>query len=96
MIDSLNGMALGGSSSSTSSSSGLALAGNLSVGLLLEFPGSWLVGGEIESAVSSRRKLEGTISPTPNGNVHDVWPGQWDFSDLYADRRGWVLIGACT
>ena len=77
----------GGSSSSTSSSSGLALAGNLSVGLLLELPGSWLVGGEIESAVSSRRKLEGTISPTPNGNVHDVWPGQWDFSDLYGG--GW-------
>ena len=82
----------GGSSSSTSSSSGLALAGNLSVGLLLEFPGSWLVGGEIESAISSRRKLEGTISPTPNGNVHDVWPGQWDFSDLYG-AGGNILFG---
>ena len=82
----------GGSSSSTSSSSGLALAGNLSVGLLLELPGSWLVGGEIESAVSSRRKLEGTISPTPNGNVHDVWPGQWDFSDLYG-AGGNILFG---
>ena len=82
----------GGSSSSTSSSSGLALAGNLSVGLLLEFPGSWLVGGEVESAVSSRRKLEGTISPTPNGNVHDVWPGQWDFSDLYG-AGGNILFG---
>ena len=46
----------------------------------------------IESAVSSRRKLEGTISPTPNGNVHDVWPGQWDFSDLYG-AGGNILFG---
>ena len=82
----------GGSSSSTSSSSGLALTGNLSVGLLLELPGNWLVGGEVESAVSSRRKLEGTISPTPNGNIHDVWPGQWDFSDLYG-AGGNILFG---
>ena len=72
----------GGSSSSTSSSSGLALAGNLSAGLRRKLPGNWFVGGEIEGVVSSRRKLKGTISPTPNGNVHDVWPGQWDFSDL--------------
>ena len=50
------------------------------------------MGGEIESAVSSRRKLEGTISPTPNGNVHDVWPGQWDFSNLYG-AGGNILFG---
>ncbi len=82
----------GGSSSSTSSSSGLALAGNVAAGLFLELPENWLVGGEVEGVASSRRKLEGTISPTPNGNVHDVWPGQWDFSDLYG-AGGNVLLG---
>ena len=41
----------GGSSSSTSSSSGLALAGNLSVGLLLELPGagSWAARSKVPS-----------------------------------------------
>ena len=39
-------------------------------------------GLALASNLSARRKLEGTISPTPNGNVHDVWPGQWDFKDL--------------
>ena len=82
----------GGSSSSTSSSSGLALAGNLSAGLRLKLPGNWLVGGEVEGVFSSRRKLEGTISPTPNGNVHDVWPGRWDFSDL-AGAGGNIIFG---
>ena len=82
----------GGSSSSTSSSSGLALAGNLSGGLRLNLPGNWLVGGEIEGVVSSRRKLKGTIFPTPNGNVHDVWPGQWDFSNL-SGVGGNILLG---
>ena len=82
----------GGSSSSTSSSSGLALAGNLSAGLRLKLPGNWLVGGEVEGVFSSRRKLKGTISPTPNGNVHDVWPGRWDFSDL-AGAGGNIIFG---
>ncbi len=82
----------GGSSSSTSSSSGLALAGTLSGGLRLKLPGNWHVGGEIEGVVSSRRKLKGTILPTPNGNVHDVWPGQWDFSDL-SGVGGNILLG---
>ena len=50
------------------------------------------MGGEVEGVVSSRRKLKGTISPTPNGNVHDVWPGQWDFSDLYG-AGGNILLG---
>ena len=82
----------GGSSSSTSSSSGLALAGILSGGLRLKLPGNWHVGGEIEGVVSGRRKLKGTILPTPNGNVHDVWPGRWDFSDL-SGVGGNVLLG---
>ncbi len=69
----------GGSSSSTSASSGLALLGNLSAGLDLSPSRNWFPGGEVEGVVSSRRKLEGTIFPTPNGNVHDVWPGRWDY-----------------
>ena len=82
----------GGSSSSTSSSSGLSLLGNVAGGLHLNLPRNWLVRGEVEGVVSARRKLEGTISPTPNGNVHDVWPGRWDYSDL-AGAGGNVMFG---
>lgn len=82
----------GGSSSSTSSSSGLALLGNLSAGLDLSLSHNWFLGGEVEGVVSSRRKLEGTISPTPNGNVHDAWPGRWDYSDL-AGAGGNIILG---
>ena len=82
----------GESSSSISSSSGLALAANLSAGLRLKLPGNWLVGGELEGVVSGRRKLKGAISPTPNGNIHDVWPGQWNFSDL-AGVGGNIIFG---
>ena len=70
--------------------------GNLSVGLLLELPGSWLVGGEIESAVSSRRKLEGTISPTPNGaggNIlfgHGLGDGRSQVYVFGGIRRMWT------
>lgn len=82
----------GGSSSSASSSSGLALLGNLSAGLDLSLSHNWFVGGEMEGVVSSRRKLEGAISPTPNGNVHDVWPGRWDYSNL-AGAGGNIILG---
>ena len=82
----------GGSSSSTSSSSGLALAGTLSGGARLKLPGNWLVGGELVGVVSSRRKLNGMISPTTSGNIHDVWPGRWDFSDL-SELGGNFLFG---
>ena len=82
----------GGSSSSTSSSSGLALLGNVAAGLHLNLPPNWFMGGEVEGVVSSRRKLEGTTSPTPNGNLHDVWPGRWDYSDL-AGAGGNILLG---
>lgn len=82
----------GGSSSSTSSSTGVALAGNVAFGARLGLPGNWLVGGELEAAVSSRRMLEGTISPTRSGNVHDVWPGQWDYSDL-GGAGGNIILG---
>ena len=82
----------GGSSSSTSSSSGLSLFGNVAAGLRLGLPRNWLVGGEVEGVVSRQRMLEGTISPTPNGNVHDVWPGRWDYSDL-AGVGGNMILG---
>lgn len=82
----------GGSSSSTSSSTGVVLAGNAALGVRLGLPGNWLAGGEIEGVVSSRRPLEGTISPTRSGNVHDVWPGQWDYSDL-AGAGANVILG---
>ena len=82
----------GGSSSSKSSSSGLAVYGNVAAGLRLDLRRNWLVGGEVEGVVSNRRTLEGTISPTPNGNVHDVWPGQWDYSDL-AGAGGTIILG---
>ena len=83
----------GGSSSSTSSSSGLALASNLSAGLRLKLPGNWLLGvGEVGGVVSGRQKREGTIAPTPTGNVHDVWPGQWDFKIL-GGAGGNIIFG---
>ena len=82
----------GGSSSSTSSSSGLSLFGNVAAGLRLGLPRNWLVGGEVEGVVSGQRMLEGTISPTPNGNVHDVWPGRWDYRDLVG-AGGNIILG---
>ena len=82
----------GGSSSSTSPSSGPALAGTLSAGILLPLPGNWLVGAEIEGVASGRRRLEGTIAPTPDGNAHDVWPGRWELRDLYG-AGGQLLLG---
>ena len=73
----------GGSSSSASSASGLRLAANLTAGVRRELPGDWLLGAEFEGAIFARRAIEGTIHPTPNGNVHDVWPGSWDYGDRY-------------
>ncbi len=81
-----------GSSSSTSSSTGLTLAGNVAAGLRLGLPGNWFAGGEVEGIVFGRRKLEGTISPTRSGNAHDVWPGRWDYSDL-AGAGGNIILG---
>ena len=73
----------GGSSSSASSASAVALAANLAVGVHRQLPRDWLLGAEFEGTVFSRRVIEGTIQPTPRGNVHDVWPGSWDYSDRY-------------
>ena len=82
----------GGSSSSTSSSTGAALAGSVAFGARLGLPGNWLAGGELEAVVSSRRMLEGAISPTRSGDVHDVWPGRWDYRDL-AGAGGNLILG---
>ena len=82
----------GGSSSSTSSSSGLSILGNVAAGLHLSLSRNWLMRGEVEGVVSGQRTLEGTISPTTSGNVHDVWPGRWDYSDL-AGVGGNFLVG---
>ena len=82
----------GGSSSSSSSSTGAALAGSVAFGARLGLPGNWLAGGELEAVVSSRRMLEGAISPTRSGDVHDVWPGRWDYSDL-AGAGGNLILG---
>ena len=73
----------GGSSSSASSASGLALGASLAVGVHRELPGNWMLGAEFEGTVFVRRAIEGTIRPTPAGNVHDVWPGSWDYGDRY-------------
>lgn len=73
----------GGSSSSASSASGLGLAANLTAGVRRELPGNWMLGAELDGAIFVRRAIEGTIQPTPAGNVHDVWPGSWDYGDRY-------------
>ena len=82
----------GGSSSSTSSSSGLSLLGSVAAGLNLSLARNWILGGEVEGVVSSRGKIEGTIAPTSSGNIHDVWPGRWDYSDL-AGAGGNIILG---
>ena len=73
----------GGSSSSASSASALAQAAHLTVGVRRDLPGDWLLAAEFEGTAFVRRMIEGTIHPTPNGNVHDVWPGGWDHTDRY-------------
>ena len=73
----------GGSSSSASSASGLRLGTNLTAGVRRELPGNWVLGADFEGTIFVRRAIEGTIQPTPAGNVHDVWPGSWDYRDRY-------------
>jgi hypothetical protein len=73
----------GGSSSSASSAAGLRLGVDLTAAVRREFPGNWLLGAEFGGTVFVRRAIEGTIQPTPAGNVHDVWPGSWDYRGRY-------------
>lgn len=82
----------GGSSSSTSSSSVLAAAAILSSGFRSSPSAGWTVGGELEVIAPMRRRVEGTIHPTPHGNPHDVWPGRWEFSDRFG-VGGNLLVG---
>ena len=73
----------GGSSSSASSASGLRLGANLTAAVRRELPRNWMLGVEFGGTIFVRRAIEGTIQPTPAGNVHDVWPGNWDYGDRY-------------
>ena len=73
----------GGSSSSASSVSGVRLGANLTAGVRRELPWNWMLGAEFEGTIFVRRVIEGKIRPTPAGNVHDVWPGSWDYGDWY-------------
>ena len=73
----------GGSSSSASSASGPRLGANLTAGVRQALPGDWMLGAEVEGTIFVRRAIEGTIQATPRGNVHDVWPGSWDYRDRY-------------
>ena len=82
----------GGSSSSASSSSGVTLAATVSAGVRGELSGGWLLGGEIDGVLSARQVIDGPIHPTPNGNVHDVWPGSWSASDRHG-AGGSLLLG---
>ena len=51
------------------------------------------MGGEIEGdRLTADTSSKAPFSPTPNGNVHDVWPGQWDFSNL-SGVGGNILLG---
>ena len=80
----------GGSSSSASSASGLRLGANLTVGARRELPGNWMLGAEFTGTIFVRRVTEGTIQPTPHGNLPEVWPGSWDYSDRYG--AGFSLV----
>lgn len=73
----------GGSSESATTASGPTLALNPSLGLRARVLGNLLAGLEFEGVVASRGKTEGTIEPTPNGEPHDVWPGEWDLRDRF-------------
>lgn len=73
----------GGSSSSASSASGPRLGASLTAGIRRQLPANWLLGADFEGTIFVRRAIEGTIQATPAGNVHDVWPGSWDYRDRY-------------
>ena len=66
-----------GSSSTAATSTGADFAVNLSVGYIGEHLQDWLVGGEIQFAVSSRQAIAGSMPTTGSAG-----PGTWDFSNL--------------
>lgn len=73
----------GGSSESATTASGATLAVNPSLGLRTRALGGLLAGLEFEGVLAGRGKIEGRIEPTPNGEPHDVWPGEWDLRDQF-------------
>lgn len=82
----------GGSSESATSASGPTFSVNPTVGLRRRWSGGLLAGAELEGLIASRGIIEGTIAPTPNGEPHDVWPGEWDLRDRFG-VGGAVLLG---
>lgn len=82
----------GGSSESATAASGPAFAVNPSLGLRTRVLGGLLAGVEFEGVLAGRGRIEGTIEPTPNGEPHDVWPGEWDLRDRFGVGVN-VLLG---
>lgn len=82
----------GGSSESATTASGPTFAVKPSIGLRRRFLGPLLAGLELEGVIASQGKIEGTIEPTPNGQPHDVWPGEWDLRDRFG-VGGNLLLG---
>lgn len=95
-----------GLSSNSSTSTGIDFVFNLSVGQLRELSGDWLLGGEVQFAVSSRQTVKGTISATGDG-VGAVGTGSWEFNSQvgmggnlyfgrtlsYRDLMGYLMLG---
>ena len=69
-----------GSSSSSTSSTGVDLLANLAIGRLKELSDDWLLGGELQFAVSSRQEIKGSMPATGTG-PGGVGPGTWEFSN---------------
>lgn len=82
----------GGSSESATTASGPTFAVNPSLGLRTHILGGLLAGLEFEGVLANRGMIEGTIEPTPNGEPHDVWPGEWDLRDRFGVGFN-VLLG---
>ena len=82
----------GGSSESATTASGPTFAVNPSIGLRTRVLGGLLAGLEFEGVLANRGTIEGTIEPTPNGEPHDVWPGEWDLRDRFGVGVN-VLLG---
>lgn len=82
----------GGSSESATTASGPTFAVNPSLGLRTRVLGGLLAGVEFEGVLANRGTIEGRIEPTPNGEPHDVWPGEWDLRDRFGVGVN-VLVG---
>ncbi len=82
----------GGSSESATTASGPTFSVNPSLGLRTRVLGGLLAGVEFEGVLANRGMIEGTIQPTPNGEPHDVWPGEWDLRDRFGIGVN-VLLG---